>query len=896
MLRWTVPLLMACAAAVCTGSELPHTVWLEAETFAPLHGSNFSYQRVDQTTRGSWSVAGPGVAAEWTQGGESEWMSIATRADEPGEVTCSRDAEMPAAGRYTLWVRYADYRNKKESFGVRLKQGARTFSHIFGEHPVIDELDPMKLLWDWSFGWDHVAVDLEKGPIRIELYTTGPTEARRQVDCLCLTTDGSYHPAGREKPDCAAWLPLREKADVRPLVPTWAAHVPQTWKIADGPPAFLWNTGESWLNELKRPERDRIQWPFTVDPPIEKEFLGSFRGKDLAVYGAALSGPATHISNYPSTFAPGSPLPEWLIRHPERKFGIVLNYGEPSWPKDADKQAVYRQFKQFGDRSIGFVAGESISYDQIDGDALDRAVASAKSRADVLAALRDAHERATAKKFSTYLGVDLSPREAFAMDIPCLSGNMEAYAHALADWGVKRIGHENTANSPTLARRLAFLRGAARQFEARICDYQSCNLGDASNIFSRQASFWPGSSRYILDNSYDVWAGAGLNWVLKDYLLFWLAGADAFYHEEGNDIYWKPGGIAAGDEFPVALSPRGRVTEAVMKLMQSHRIGTQITPIAFLLDEAHGWSQERFSPASFALDREKNPAVLTPGLHEAAIRGWFDIAYYPAPETQNEPATSVRQTYVNGIFGDIFDVIVTAPNHTQIARTYPVLIADGEVPLSQEWGRALRDYIESGGTLVVCANQFSGPGAAELKLPDVGALIEASSFQWKLAGNQVLSNVFRFHPSAADGAQVLAETADGKPIATLSRRGKGQLVYVGIPLGLGIDQRPVPILSLLMRHLAQDLMPARVQGDVEWAVNRLDDGGLLLAILNNRGVPKPQHGILPTDHREAQHVTITTGFVPRRSEEWIAGAAPQWLGASAHLAIPPGAVRLVTVH
>ena len=50
----------------------------------------------------------------------------------------------------------------------------------------------------------QVEVTLDKGPARVELYTTGPTEARRHVDLLVLTTDATYQPTGREKPDAAA--------------------------------------------------------------------------------------------------------------------------------------------------------------------------------------------------------------------------------------------------------------------------------------------------------------------------------------------------------------------------------------------------------------------------------------------------------------------------------------------------------------------------------------------------------------------------------------------------------------------------------------------------------------------------------------------------------------------
>src|SRR5258706_3182393 len=106
----------------------PHSIVIEAEYFAPLKGSNFSFQDPTKTTKGSWSLAGPGVAAEWTQGGESEFMSIAARADEPEGVTVSREIELPAAGSYTLWVRYCDYRNQSHPFGVRISQGRENFS------------------------------------------------------------------------------------------------------------------------------------------------------------------------------------------------------------------------------------------------------------------------------------------------------------------------------------------------------------------------------------------------------------------------------------------------------------------------------------------------------------------------------------------------------------------------------------------------------------------------------------------------------------------------------------------------------------------------------------------------------------------------------------------------
>jgi hypothetical protein len=897
-------LAAAAASLAVEQTSLPQHVWMEAETFSPLRGSNFSFIQPDKQQAGSWAISGPGVADAWTQGGESEWMSIAARADEASEIVASREIEVPSSATYTLWVRYSDYREKEEGFGVRVKQGERVWEHVFGRKPVIDELDPMKLLWDWSFAWDHAALPLTAGPARIELFTTGPTQARRQVDCLCLTTDTNYRPRGREKPEFAAWMTMRAMQRgglpaVEQLTANPPTELPTAWKIAEKPPAFVWNVRQQWAEELKKPAGARVEQPFSVDEPLLKDFLAAYREVEPPIYREALSGPTWPIAEYPKVFASGSPFIDWLTKHPDRPFAVLLNYGNPDWPKDADRPAVHANFERFGERFQGYIAGESISHTSYDSAALEAKVRGAKTRAEVLEALREVHTASVVKKFSDYYGAPVTPEEAWTPVVSCLSANMEAFSHALCHWGVKAIGHENTGNSPTLSRRLAFLRGAARQFNRQMVDYQSCNFGDAATMYSRQSFFYPASSRYVLDNSYDVFAGAGMNWLWKDYVLWHLAGVRTFYNEQGVDLFWKPGGNSAGDDWPVQLSPKGKVAEAALRLAREHPRGTQWTPIAFLIDEAHGWAQERFTPGSFGLDPALNPAVLTPGRHEASLRGWFDLAYFPAPETQNEPTSATRQCYVNGIFGDIFDVIVNAPAHAQILSSYPVVIVGGEVAISAEWGKALATYVQSGGTLVVCAGQLSGEGVAALDLPASGETARATAFTWQPSGEAVQAQPFRFQPLSAATERVLATAGDRQPIALLAKRGKGRLITVGIPLGLGIDDRPVPVLALLLRQLAQGLTPVHAVGDVEWVLNRLDDGRWLVALLNNSGVEKPQHGIVPTRHEEERTVKLETTFSVRSSEEWMTHEKVKWRtgekGATVEVSVPAGAVRLIAI-
>lgn len=891
-------------------APLFQSIWLEAEWFGPLQGANFSFQNTNVTTKGSWSLSGPDTAASWTQGGESEFLSIAARADEPGELIVSREVEIPSAAAYTLWVRFSDYLGKESAFGVRTVQNGKSQPLFFGKRHVVDELDPMKLLWGWSYGWDNGTVILEKGPVLIQIFTTGPTEARRCIDCLCLTTDTSYHPAGREKPDHPTWAMLRamraNPASVEPFTsaPEWPrewSDIWQQWNItADKPPLFLWNVGDQWLNELKKPASERIGTPFGVENALLKDFVAEFKGKPIPVYGHSLSAPVFRISQYPQIFSAGSPFHDWLDDNPKKKYALLWNYAEPEWPKNTDHTLVNRFFEEYSNRFIGLIAGEGLSYAPPDSKEIEARVHSAASRSDVLRAFTELNADASRKKLTDYFGKTLTAEQAWGKIISCLSANNEAFAHALPEWGSRYIGHENSGNSPTLARRLAFLRGAARQFHSGIVDYQSCNLGDASATYGRESYFFPASSRYILDNSYDAFAGAGINWLLKDYLLFHLSGASAFYHEEGQDVFWKPGGNSAGDSFPVQLSPRGRVTEFVQHIAADHPRGAQYTPIAFLLDHAHGYSQERYAAGSFAMEPRLNPSVLRVGQHEAAIRGWFDVAYFPAPETQNEPASGIRQTYVNGMFGDIFDVIVTAPNRTQILSTYAAVILAGEVELTKEWAAALNRYINDGGTVVVSAAQLRGPGAADLHLPPGGAVRETVKFTW-LPTNQAV-DAQRFHCVAiAPGKdRIIATLPDGTPIAICRKTGRGRLVYLGVPLGIGIDQKPVPILALLMRHLVEDVTPFKVTGDVEWIVSRFASYGWLVTLLNNRGVIKPQHGILPTDPHEAQTVTITTSLHVSKCTEWVTAGSLVWkssaTGASASVTIPAGTVRIIEIH
>ncbi len=140
------------------------------------------YLNLSREKAPGWGINGPGVSAEWTQGGESEWNSAAASADETRAVLY-QDLEIPRGGEYRLWVRYADWAKRSENFTITIAQdGAEVFRHEFGAKDVIDPHDELSMYWSWVFAWDSANDDVEKRPgasVDRDRKSRGSTTTRR---------------------------------------------------------------------------------------------------------------------------------------------------------------------------------------------------------------------------------------------------------------------------------------------------------------------------------------------------------------------------------------------------------------------------------------------------------------------------------------------------------------------------------------------------------------------------------------------------------------------------------------------------------------------------------------------------------------------------------------------
>src|SRR6185295_6192234 len=101
------------------------TVWIEAEHLQGVKGYCWPGGK-DPKTDGHWGISGPGWAAEWTQGGESNFMSIACGAADDKAVA-GLDLDVPVAGPWNVWVRFRDNRGSTSRFQVKLGPALLTY-------------------------------------------------------------------------------------------------------------------------------------------------------------------------------------------------------------------------------------------------------------------------------------------------------------------------------------------------------------------------------------------------------------------------------------------------------------------------------------------------------------------------------------------------------------------------------------------------------------------------------------------------------------------------------------------------------------------------------------------------------------------------------------------------
>ncbi|HEV2835864.1 MAG TPA: hypothetical protein VGW58_11135, partial [Pyrinomonadaceae bacterium] len=332
----------------------PEHLWYEAENMRGFSTGklgepllNPSYLNLSREKAPGWGMYGPGVSAEWTQGGESEWNSAAASADET-RATLYQDFEVPREGRYVLWVRYADWANKTENFTVNITQnGAQMFRHEFGEKDIIDAHDEVSMYWGWAFAWDSAATSLKTGAARLSIEIEKAAQARRHVDCFLLTNDLAFKPNGRQKPDFAAMRYMRSWAtDRKPLAPLLNPQqnprLSASWllpKVGGRDFMMPWNIAKEFWPLYDKPAEERPLYPFNAEP-ID-QFIAKYKNtRDVPLFQSKLVVPVIYLNNLPEFFRENSPFLRYL-RETKVPFAVLINYASVTL-SEAEGQAAWQ--------------------------------------------------------------------------------------------------------------------------------------------------------------------------------------------------------------------------------------------------------------------------------------------------------------------------------------------------------------------------------------------------------------------------------------------------------------------------------------------------------------------------------------------------------------------------
>ena len=435
----------------------------------------------------------------------------------------------------------------------------------------------------------------------------------------------------------------------------------------------MWTGIESdakWWGKQKLDQLTPHDVLFEFAPPqdIRDKFHKQFAGrKDLPVLSWPNYALGLYLGGTPD-LSPGTPLRQWLERT-KTPFYILTNYASGSYTDKTGPATFEALSGPLAGQFLGYIHGEAIGAGGVSLPqqplAKDR-----RGHVDAMAkTLREKQAEAWSKIYKTKV-----PPEHWSRGISCLSADSIALCHLFHDMGARTVGYEIDATNVHAPMRIAFERGAARQYGGAWINYASGNFGDACNYFTQNPVVPRGAPAWF-HSKYSITDGVSISWYRKLYYQNFLGGASAIYWEQSLQNQWI---LPGPGTHPIQLSPFGRATEDFQAFVD--RLpdrGEPVAPIAVLLSYGHGY--ERVNYHCKMLD------VFQEDANDLELRELFNVCWYPTGVLEGQiPAVAGRaEGMPSGTYGDIFDILVDPARHSATAlQSYPVVWAAGDVKLT----------------------------------------------------------------------------------------------------------------------------------------------------------------------------------------------------------------------
>ncbi len=411
------------------------------------------------------------------------------------------------------------------------------------------------------------------------------------------------------------------------------------------------------------------------------------------------------------------------------------------------------------------------------------------------------------------------------------------FGHYLAKEGIfTMIGAETAQAHPNAQVFYAFIRGAGKQYGVPW-------FGNAS-VYNR----W-GWKSYDEKKKNDKEAHLhgptkGTSLALMKRLLY----SHILYN---SMIVGFEGGWLKGDE----LTPIGKIQQSAQRWVRANgQPGVMQTPIGILLDFDAGW--------------------IFPSYNSVLYRVWGNMPYGPGDYLANNVLGLIYPGYQDSSFfhdetgfltatpyGDAADVLLSDAAGWTLER-YPLLVVAGDLSSSAETRDKLQAYVEHGGQLCITAGNLK-------KLPGglAGITVEGAprafaagqEISFAGAGQSPLAETqpFELLPLHLPKDATTLATADSMPVAVAAHAGKGQIIVLASPFGIGTESslhepvtrkedQPVANPYPMLGHVSRILDAALRQQTLFEAGEGLSvitcrraPGDYLLGIGNNALTPRP---------------------------------------------------------
>ena len=400
---------------------------------------------------------------------------------------------------------------------------------------------------------------------------------------------------------------------------------------------------------------------------------------------------------------------------------------------------------------------------------------------------------------------------------------------------------------------LYFSRGAARQYDKNWAWY----IAVFYNGYDDKGKFSGNSTpNYRVDKEKASDAGGvdgpgcGMSPSLlaRDMFLAYLGGANFVQHES----WWNYLHEAQKDGQKTwdLTSPFGKVWEDWFEFTRKNPDrGASYAPVALLVPFEQGypnyggksWQTFNYERADWMID-----AVM------------FTIMPH-APVTQNGDEGALA----NSPYGDIYDVIVPntpgKPVSLEVLNNYKVAAMLGNYPKNKAVAERLADYVRDGGTLLLNIKQVNEffpvefLGLERTAAPN-GAKAEVKGPVRSTADGKTftLPDSYEMEVVKLKGATTLLRDAADNVLACKNGFGKGNVIVSTVDClvpksgaddkgGYFMDtlvyKKKFPFVEYFLKDIVGEVLPLEVKGDIEYGMNKLDDGWLLY-LINNKGVTK----------------------------------------------------------